>query len=131
MEWKMSNEDVSVGEIFVYGHTDEVGHYSTFYKVVEKRGKSIVIIRQVAAEATGEKEPNGIRVRALPDEITGDERRVRAYIENDGTTVLGDINNRFRRYYYSGDTSCRTGWYASGVKKGRVSNSLLEEVLPL
>ncbi len=127
---KMSNENVSVGEIFTSDHDDEVGYYSKFYKVVEKRGKSIVIIRQVAAEATGEERPNEIKVKAIPNEVIGDESRVRSYITDEGRTQLCDINNRFGRYYTLGDTNWRSGWYASGVKKGRVSNSLLEEVLP-
>lgn len=130
MDWKMSNEDVSVGDIFVHGHTEEVGHCSGFYKVVEKRGKSIVIIRSVGHEVTGKEMPNEIEIKALPNEITGEEQRVRAYITDDGRTKLAEINKiHWSKYYDRGDTAWLSGWYA-GWEKERASRSHRKEVLP-
>jgi hypothetical protein len=130
MDWKMSNEDVSIGDIFVHGSTQEVGHNAGFYKVVEKRGKSIVIIRRVDYEVTGREGPNEIEIKALPDKITGEEQRVRAYIKDNGMTVLAEINSRYwKNYYDRGDTAWISGWFA-GWKKESVSRSHRKEDLP-
>ncbi len=128
-EWKMSNEDVSVGDIFVHGKTEEVGHNAGFYKVVEKRGKSIVIIRSVDHEIIGEKDGE-VEIKALPNEIKGEEQRVRAYISDDGRTKLAEINSRhWSDNYHRGDTAWLSGWFV-GWEKERASRSHRKEVLP-
>ena len=132
MAFRMSNEDVSLGDIFVKGFCDEVGYFSSFFKVVEKRGKSIVIVRQVAAETTGNKVNNGVEVKALPDNVIGDEHRLRAYISDDGETSLYEISSTgYYDCYFRGNVSSRTGLYSCDEKKGMVSGSPLEEALPL
>jgi len=132
MEYRWSNEDVYVGQIFMLGFCDEVGTYSTFYKVVEKRGKTIVIIRQVNATTTGKKDKNGVEIKALPDEVIGEPIKTRAFIWNDkNKTVLhAKLGKRFDRYFYPHDVWYRSGWYSCDPNKGRLSTNLLEEVLP-
>ena len=131
MAWKMSNENVVVGEIFNKDFCDEVGYFSNFYKVIEKRGKTIVIVCQVAAETTGKKITNGVEIRALEDEVIGAPHRVRAYITENNETILNEINAKgYYTIYSKGDTSKRTRGYSCDPSKGRVSSSLLEEILP-
>ncbi len=133
MEYRWSNEDVYVGQIFMLAYCDEVGYYSTFYKVVEKRGKTIVIIRQVNATTTGKKVENGVEIKALPDEVIGEPIKTRAYISyfRGKKTVLHDkLDKRFDRYFYPREISYRSGWYSCDPNKGRLSTNLLEEALP-
>ncbi|WP_036610811.1 hypothetical protein [Oribacterium sp. P6A1] len=131
MAWTMSNKDVVVGEIFNKGMCDEVGYFSTFYKVLEKRGKSTVIVCQVEAEATKE-EGDRVEIKALENELIGEPYKVRAKITDEGKIVLLDINGKgWYSLYTRGNTSFRSGWYKCDVTKGKkVSSSLLGEVLP-
>ena len=131
MKWKMSNEGVQVGDVFVKGFTDEVGHFSTFYKVVEKRGKSIVIVRRIAARAISERKNGEIEIAAVRDLEIGDKHRLRAYVDDEGKTVLWELNPKgWFDAYDRGDISGRSGWYASDANGETVSANKLESVLP-
>ncbi|MBR4514773.1 MAG: hypothetical protein IKO61_07805 [Lachnospiraceae bacterium] len=112
MAWRMSNEDVAVGDIFKKGSTDEVGHIDTFYKVLEKRGKTIVIICKVDAKPTGKKKDGGMGIKALKNETVGEPFRVRAYITDENKAVLCDINSTgYYNTYWRGATGSRSGYY--------------------
>lgn len=121
MDWKMTNEDVVVGEIFNKGFCDEIGYITEFFKVVEKRGKTIVIVRKVAAETTGKKRCNGIEIRALENEVIGEPHKVRAYITPENETVLYEMNAKgYYNLYTRGDTSFLSGYYSCDLAQGRV-----------
>lgn len=100
---------------------------------MKKRGKTIVIIRQVNATTTGKKVENGVEIKALPDEVIGEPIKTRAYISDfrGKETVLHEKwHKRFDRYYFPKDISYRSGWYSCDPNKGRLSTNLLEEALP-
>lgn len=116
MAWRMTNETVEIGEIFQKGFCDECGYDAEFFKVVGKRGKTLVIVKLVDSEPTGKEvkngSANGEEIRAVPSKEIGEEIKVRAYITEEGKTVLYDINaTDWYSLYTRGDTSERTGYY--------------------
>lgn len=105
MEWRMSNEDVVVGDVFSFGFTDDMGHYESFYKVLERRGKTEVVIQKIGEEIVEEDEHGHLEVKADPDKEIGDSFKVKAWITAEGETVLRDFGSAFyKKYYFRRDT---------------------------
>ena len=105
MEWRMSNEDVAVGDVFSFGFTDDIGHNETFYKVLERRGKTEAVIVKIGKKIVREDEHGHLEVKADPNKVIDDSFKVKAWITAEGETVLRDFGSAlYKKYYYRGDT---------------------------
>ncbi len=135
-----SNQDVNVGEIFVRHTSDECGSCSYLYKVMEKRGKTLVILRPIMAkpmiDESCDKARSVVRLLPVPEAVNMEERLrqpARAYYDEEtGKTRLypvkhrgesvhwSEILNRYEEY----GAHC-SGWY------GRKDWEKYEKGLPL
>jgi len=101
-EWIKSNEDISVGDVFVQQTSDECGSSCHLYRVMEKRGKTLVVLRPIRGETyideSCDRTRSEAKVRPLPDAVIEDERFVlltRAYIRKpENRTTLWPVKHR-------------------------------------